>query len=86
MQNQTVQLRVTLPAILQNHLQTKAGRLGLNMSSYVKNLIINDVRDVEYPVYQASKKMEQAYQAAKLDEKKGKLVRADDLKKFLNDL
>ena len=52
MQAQTIQLRVTLPTELQAYLQTKASRFGLNMSAYVKNLIINDVKDVTYPVYQ----------------------------------
>jgi len=86
MDTHTVQLRVTLPAQLQAYLQTKANKFGLNMSAYVKNLIINDVKDVDYPVFQASKKTEDAYQQAKKAEKSGKLIPADDLKKFLNNL
>ena len=61
MSTQTVQLRVTLPAELQAFLLAKANRFGLNMSAYVKNLIINDVKDSEYPVKQASAKTEKAY-------------------------
>jgi hypothetical protein len=83
MQAQTVQLRVTLPAQLQAFLQTKASRFGLNMSAYVKNLIINDVKNVDYPVYQASQATEKAYKEAKKAEKDNTLIKVGDLKKFL---
>ena len=56
------------------------------MSSYVKNLIINDVKDVEYPIYQASKKTEETFKETRNSEKKGELIKADNLKDFLNDL
>ena len=79
MQNNTVQLRVTLPAELQAYLQTKASKFGLNMSAYVKNLIINDVKDVAYPVFKASKEVEQAFKEAKAAEKKNELIEATDL-------
>ncbi len=86
MQNTTVQLRVTLPVELQAYLQTKASKFGLNMSAYVKNLIINDVKDVPYPVFQASEEVEQAYKQAKLAEKKNALVNGSDLDKFFRSL
>lgn len=84
MQTQTVQLRVTLPAELQAYLFTKASRLGLNMSAYVKNLIINDVKDVEYPVYEASERVEKSYKRAL--QERDKAVEVDDVNKFLNSL
>ncbi len=86
MDARTVQLRVTLPAALQAYLQTKASKLGLNMSTYVKHLIINDVKDVEYPVYQASPKIEDAYQKAKKAEENNQLVQIDNMNDFLNNL
>ena len=86
MQNQTVQLRVTLPSQLQAYLQTKADRFGLNMSSYVKNLIIDDIKNDAYPTYQASQSVEDAYQEAKQLEKQGKLIGTDDVKNLLNNL
>ncbi|MEN8253669.1 MAG: hypothetical protein ABFQ62_04830 [Patescibacteria group bacterium] len=64
MSTQTVQLKVTLPIQLQAYLRSKSDKFGLTMSSYVKNLIIDDVKDVEYPVFQASKKTEEAYKKA----------------------
>ena len=86
MSNTTVQLRVTLPTELQAYLQTKANKFGLNMSAYVKHLIINDVKDIQHPVYQASKEVEQAFQEAKEAEKQNELIEANDLDEFFRSL
>ena len=86
MQIQTTQLRVTLSTQLQTYLQAKANKFGLNMSSYVKNLIINDVKDDENPIYQASQKTELAYQAAKQADVNGELITVRNLKDYLNNL
>jgi len=61
MQTQTTQLRVTLPTRLQGYLQTKASKFGLSLSAYVRNLIINDVQDVDYPIFKASDQVEKSY-------------------------
>ncbi|OGJ20446.1 MAG: hypothetical protein A3A82_00510 [Candidatus Pacebacteria bacterium RIFCSPLOWO2_01_FULL_47_12] len=83
---QTTQLRVTIPLELQAYLRTKANKFGLNMSAYVKNLIIDDVREMTYPVYTASAKTEKAYREAKSEERTGKLISVDNLEQFLKDL
>jgi len=70
MTTQTIQLRVTLPAELQSYLKVRASRFGLNMSAYIKNLIINDVKDMDYPVMKASKRTEKAYEQAVSERKK----------------
>jgi hypothetical protein len=61
MQTRTTQIRITLPIKLQGYLQTKADKFGLGLSAYVKNLIIDDVKDVEYPIYEASEQVEKSY-------------------------
>lgn len=86
MSNNSVQLRVTLPSELQAYLQTKADKFGLNMSAYVKNLIINDVKDVQYPVFEASDEVEKAYKEAKEAEKSGELIAVDNIDEFFNRL
>jgi hypothetical protein len=86
MTSNTVQLRVTLPSELQAYLQTKANKFGLNMSAYVKNLIINDVKDVPYPVFEASAQVEKAYKEAKEAEKRGELISVDDIDDFFKQL
>ena len=70
---QAMQLKVTLPALLYNYLNSKADRYGLTMSSYVKNLILNDVKQVDYPTYEASEATEVSYKKA-LKNKKSAVV------------
>lgn len=86
MASTTVQLRVTLPSELQAYLQTKASKFGLNMSAYVKNLIINDVKDVQYPVFEASDEVAKAYEEAKEAENRGKLTSVGNLDEFFKQL
>ena len=86
MRMQTTQVKVTLPVQLQSYLRIKSDRYGLTMSSYVKNLIINDVKDVSYPVYRASKQVEKDYKEARKAEKQDKLVKVSDLDDFLSNL
>ncbi len=64
MMSQVTQLKLSLPDPLYDFVQSKAQKFGLPLSSYVKNLIINDVKDMEYPVYQASEKLEKSYTQA----------------------
>ncbi len=86
MQAQTTQIRVTLPIQLQSYLQSKAGRFGLSLSTYVKNLIIDDVKRVENLPYKLSEQSLIDYKAAKQAETEGELVDASDIDKFLDDL
>ena len=86
MKTQTAQIRVTLPIQLQAYLRTKADKFGLGLSTYIRNLIINDVKDVEYPVYQMSEKAINDYKEAKRAEKNDSLVEVGDVVDFLNDL
>lgn len=84
MQTQTTQIRITLPVQLQGYLQTKASKFGLGLSAYVKNLIINDVKDVDYPIFKASKSTEKSYKKA--IEERGQAIKVDDVDDFLNNL
>lgn len=84
MKTQTTQLRVTLPVQLQGYLQTKAGKFGLSLSAYVRNLIINDVQDVEYPVFKASKKTEDSYKKAMSE--RDDAVEIDNIDEFFDNI
>ena len=86
MQNNTVQLRVTLPAELQAYLQAKANKFGLNMSAYVKNLIINDVKDVDMPVFKMSKQTEEVALQALKEHNEQKTHPINDVDEFLDNL
>lgn len=58
------QVKVTLPDPLYDFVSSKAGKFGIPLSSYIRNLVINDVKDMDYPVYRASKQTEESYQKA----------------------
>lgn len=58
------QVKVSLPGPLYDYASSKAGKFGITLSSYIKNLIINDVKDMDYPVYRAAAKTEESYQKA----------------------
>ena len=66
----SAQLKVTLPTPLHGYLKSKADYYGLNMASYVKNLIINDARNDEYQARPASPQIEKSYKKALKERKR----------------
>ncbi|NCO12239.1 MAG: hypothetical protein COZ34_01405 [Candidatus Pacebacteria bacterium CG_4_10_14_3_um_filter_34_15] len=86
MQTQTTQIRVTLPVKLQGFLQTKANKYGLSLSGYIRNLVINDVQDVKYPVFEMSDQSVSDFHESMEAEKNGNLVVTDDVSQLLKDL
>jgi len=66
------QIKVTLPDPLMDFLASKAGKFGVTVSSYVKNLILNEVKDMDFPVYPMSEKTEALGLQAIEDYKAGK--------------
>lgn len=86
MQAQTAQIRVTVPVPLQNFLKTKADIYGLSLSAYIRNLIINDVQDIKYPIMEMSDQSNSALKEAKKAEKLGKLIETENVGQLLKDL
>jgi len=83
MQTQTTQIRVTLPNELTGYLQTKASKFGLSLSIYIKNLVINDVQDVKYPIYEMSSASVKNFNEAKKEEKNGTLIKVSGIFKII---
>lgn len=86
MQTQTTQIRVTLPVQLQGYLRTKASKYGLGLSAYIRNLVINDIKDVQYPVFEMSDQSINDLQDAAAAEKSGELIATSDVNQLLQDL
>jgi predicted DNA-binding protein len=84
MQSQTTQIRVTLPVELQGYLQAKASKFGLTLATYIKHLIIDDVKDVKYPVMKASRDTEQSYERAMRE--RDRAAEITDLDDYFNKL
>jgi len=79
------QIKLNLPLPLKELLESKARRFGVPMATYLRHLIITNVEDMEYPVYQASEAMEKKYEQAIRE--KDKAVKVDgDIGKFLDNL
>ncbi|MEO8582014.1 MAG: hypothetical protein ABI425_05590 [Patescibacteria group bacterium] len=47
------QLRIALSNQLHEFLREKSQQFGLTMAAYVRNLIIQDLKDAQRPIYQA---------------------------------
>lgn len=73
-----------MPLQLQGLMQAKTEKYGLSLSAYIKNLIINDVRDVDAPVFQASARTEKSYKQALLE--RDRAVKVDDIDDFFDNL
>ncbi len=86
MYSQSTQIRVTLPLQLQGFLQNKANKFGLSLSAYIRNLILNDVKDVDYPVFSMSKKTVKDLAEAKKAERNNELILVKDVEKFMQKL
>ena len=56
------------------YVDKRANKFGMTTSSYIKHLIAKDIEDKEYPVYQASEKVERAYKKAIKNKNKSVLL------------
>lgn len=82
----TNQVKITLPEQLYFYLKSKADKYGLTLSSYIKNLIIDDVKEMDIPTFKMSKKTEKVGLDAVKEHKAGKSIRIDSVSDFLEKL
>ena len=82
----TSQVKITLSQELYAFLKSKADRLGLTLAAYVRNLVIDDVKDIDMPIFKMSEKREKIAIKALRDYKKGKTKEIGDIDKYLNNL
>lgn len=71
------QIKLNIPVQLKDYLESRAARFGLPIAGYVRHLIVKDVEDMEYPVYQASERVEKAYEKAMKEKDKAVVVKGD---------
>lgn len=81
--NTPIQLKINLTTQLQELLALKAGKFGVPLTQYVKHVLMNDVQDLEYPVFKASEETEKAAKEAL--QKLNKAVNAKTFFKQLHD-
>lgn len=80
------QIKITLPEELYLHLKSKAEKFGLNMASYVRHLVINDVKDVDIPVFRMSEKTEKRGLQALKEHENGMTTEIKDIDKYFDSL
>ena len=83
MLTQQTQIKINLPLSLKEYLESKAQKFGLPMASYVRHLILNDVKEMVFPEYKMSDRTEKKVQKA-MKEKNRSIVVADIDQTFRN--
>ncbi len=81
-----IQLKLSLSEQLNNLLKSKADRLGVPVTQFVKHLIVQEVKGEEYPTYQMSARTEKKAKKAMEDYKNGKAIEVTDIHKFFQEL
>jgi len=82
----SVQVKVTLPAQMQRFVQGKADMFGMTVSSYIKHLVSDDIRDMAIPTFPMSEETERVALQALEDHKQGKTKQIGDIDEFLDSL
>jgi len=80
------QIKINLPVRMKDYIESKANKFGMPVSGYIKHLILKDVENMDYPIYQASERTEKAYSKAETEYDSGKLVKVKDVDTFFEEL
>ena len=83
---QQSQIKLNLPLALKDYAQSKAQKYGMPLAGYIKHLILKDVEDMDYPVFEASDRAEKAFEEALKADRERKLIKVDNIDKFFDDL
>jgi len=86
MNTQQAQIKINIPVTMKEYLESKASKFGMPVAGYVKNLILNDIKDMDYPTHQASKSTEEAYKKALQEYDASKTIKVNDIDKFFDEL
>lgn len=84
MVTQQVQIKINLPLALKEFLDSKAAKFDIPLAVYVKHLVLQDVKDLDYPTFQISEQSEKKAQEALKERKKAAKVK--NLAKFFDEL
>ena len=81
---QQTQIKLNLPLALKDFLESKASRFGMPLAGYIKHLMLKDVEDMHYPVFEASDRtIRRAKEALK---NKDKAILVKDIDEFFKNL
>jgi len=80
------QIKVNIPLTMKDFLESKASKFGMPVAGYIKHLILKDIEDMDYPLYQASHETEEAYKKAVVEFEAGKTLKVKDVDSFFDEL
>lgn len=80
------QIKVNIPQAMKEYIESKANKFGMPVAGYIKYLILKDIENMDYPIYQASEETEKAYKKAMEEYTAGKTIKVDNIDKFLEEL
>jgi negative regulator of replication initiation len=83
---QATQVKVTLPDELYLYLKSKAEKFGLSLASYLRYLVISDVKDLDIPMFRMSQKTEEKGLQALNEYENGKTTPVKDIDKYFDSL
>ncbi len=81
---QQAQIKVNLPLVLKDYLESKARKFDMPLAGYIKHLILNDVSDLDYPTFQMSDRSEKKLNKALKE--KNKAVKVTNVSEFFKNL
>ncbi len=82
--NQPTPIRIDLPPDIKKSAVTKARKSGMLLEGYIRELVIKDVTESEYPVFEASERTIKAYKEAMKNRDKAVVV--TNIKEFFKNL
>lgn len=82
----STQVKITLPEQLYFFLKSKADKFDLPVSSYIRNLVINDVKDLNFPTFRMSEKREKLGLEALKEHEQGKTTKVENVGEYFNNL
>ena len=86
MNTSQAQIKVNMPVNMKDYLESKASKFGMPVAGYIKHLILKDIEDMDYPIYQASEETEKAYKKAVEEHTAGKTLKVTDVDNFFEKL
>lgn len=78
------QIKINLPLVLKDFLESRANRFDMPIASYVKHLILNDVSEMEFPSFKISDSSEA--KAKKALSEKRKSIKVTNVKDYFKKL
>jgi antitoxin component of RelBE/YafQ-DinJ toxin-antitoxin module len=71
---QQVQIKLNLPLAMKDYVESKASKYDMTLSSYLKHLILTDIKDMDIPVFRISEASEKKALKAIKETKQAKKV------------